>query len=87
MEFEDGTSDLEVCKRLEWSAAQSLVEMNAKEKQRRSVAAVQTTIERKSLPSVATQEVAVVQSPVNGTVLRDAGSHCNGGKCACIKIT
>nr|XP_014102983.1 zinc finger E-box-binding homeobox 1 [Bactrocera oleae] len=78
MEFEDGTSDLEVCKRLEWSAAQSLVEMNAKEKQRRSVAAVQTTIERKSLPSVATQKIAVVQSPVNGTVLSDAGSHCNG---------
>ncbi|XP_018788766.1 PREDICTED: zinc finger protein 180 [Bactrocera latifrons] len=77
IQFEDATSDLEVCKRLEWSAAQSLVEMNAKEKQRRSAAAVQATIERKPLTSVATQEVAAVQTPVNGTALSDTSSHSN----------
>lgn len=86
MGFEDATSDLEVCKRLEWSAAQSLVEMNAKEKQRRSAAAVQTTIERKALASVTTQEIAVVQTPINGTVLSDANSHSSCGKCKCIKL-
>ncbi|XP_054085553.1 protein sister of odd and bowel [Zeugodacus cucurbitae] len=78
IEFEEATSDLEVCKRLEWSAAQSLVEMNAKEKQRRSAAAVQAIIERKPLTSVATQDVTIVQTPINGAVWSEANSHNNG---------
>ncbi|XP_053956043.1 Krueppel-like factor luna [Anastrepha ludens] len=78
LELDGATSDLEVCKRLEWSAAQSLVEMNAKDKQRRSAATAQSATERKPLTTMEVPETVLVEAPISGTVLNGLNSHDSG---------
>ncbi|XP_036335987.1 uncharacterized protein LOC118746259 [Rhagoletis pomonella] len=77
LELEGAASDLEFCKRLEWSAAQSLVEMNAKEKQRRSAAAAQSATDKKPLTPMAVREAGAVVTSLSGTVLSDLNSQDN----------
>ncbi|XP_067648483.1 uncharacterized protein [Eurosta solidaginis] len=78
LELHDTRNDLELCERLEWSAAQSLVEMNAKEKQRRRASAIQFNVESK--PSGVTMEVPEAFSAktllpgtiINGGTMQDS---------------
>ncbi|CAD7004652.1 unnamed protein product [Ceratitis capitata] len=83
LDLESAASELEVCKRLEWSAAQSLVEMNAKEKQRRNAVVAAATVAqfgaegKPSMASTKLTEPSLKTPMVKGAVLTNVNSNVN----------